>query len=141
MQQLMSVFCKTEMQIGKVWCVQMKKWTKALVTEQYIVSCAVIQSATLIGDYKSANKEKDKLLSAFKWLEKNIHEASGVLGELLHNSSPVVQTKAAAHCLCLQINQDEALHVLETVSKRSDIWGFNAEKVLEVYQKNGFLKA
>ena len=119
----------------------MKKWTKVSVTEQYISSCSIIESATTVGDYKTANKEKPKLLSAYKWLEKSLYEASEILGALLQNSSPVVQTKAAAHSLCLNINQTEALHTLKTVSMRSDIWGFNAEKVLEVYNKNGFLKA
>ena len=106
----------------------MKKWTKVSVTEQYISSCSIIESATTVGDYKTANKEKPKLFSSYKWLEKNLYEASEILGALLH-------------CLCLNINQTEALHTLKTVSMRSDIWGFNAEKVLEVYNKNGFLKA
>lgn len=119
----------------------MKAWTKAAIIDQYISSCTIIELATDSGDYKKANKERPKLVSAYKWLEKNIQEAREILEELLQNSSPVVQTKAAAHCLCLNLCKEEALNVLKTVSTRSDIWGFNAEKVLEVYYKNGFLKA
>lgn len=118
----------------------MKNWTKELLIEQYLQSCSIIQSATLDGDYRAANKETSKLISAFKWLESNLLVASEVLSKLLQNRSPVVQTKAAAHCLGLQILQAEAIGTLEMVSHRDDIWGFHAEKVLEVYFKNGFLK-
>ena len=119
----------------------MKTWTKATIIDQYIASCAVIELAIDSGDYKKSNIERPKLVSAYKWLEKNVQEAGEILEELLQNSSPVVQTKAASHCLCLNVCKGKALNVLKTLSTRSDIWGFNAEKVLEVYHKNGFLKA
>lgn len=119
----------------------MRKWTKSLVIQQYISSCAIIQSATVAGDYKTSNKERPKLIAAYKWLEKNICEANEVLGELLQNESPVVQTKAAAHCLCLNVNKNEAISILRSVSKRNDIWGFNAQQTLEAYKKESSLRA
>lgn len=121
--------------LGKVWRAKMKAWTKETVIDQYISSCTIIELAVDSGDYKKSNKERSKLVSAYKWLEKNVQEANEILKELLHNSSPVVQTKAAAHCLCLNICKEEALNVLKSVSTRSDIWGLNAEKVLEGYYK------
>lgn len=119
----------------------MKTWIKDTIIDQYIASCAVIELAMDSGDCKKSNKERSKLNSVYKCLEKNVQEAGEILEELLQNSSPVVQTKAASHCLCLNLCKEKALNVLKMVSTRSDIWGFNAEKVLEVYYKNGFLKA
>lgn len=119
----------------------MKTWTKSAIIDQYISSCTIIELAMDSGDYKRSNKEHQKLVSAYKWLEKNVQEAREILEELLQNSSPIVQTKAAAHCLCLNLCKEEALNALKAVSTRSDIWGLNAEKVLEVYYENGFLKA
>ncbi|MBR6571255.1 MAG: HEAT repeat domain-containing protein [Clostridia bacterium] len=118
----------------------MRIWTKEKVAEQYVASCAIIQQATETGEYRKSNRERAKLISAYKWLEKHPEEAEEVLGALLCHDSPVVQTKAAAHCLGLAIRTADALDVLERVSGRNDIWGFNAEMVLKVYAKNGQLK-
>ena len=119
----------------------MKKQTVPNVIEQYITSCMIIQSATEIGDFKKSNKEQSKLISAYKWIEANMAEAHGIFSKLLQYDNPVVQTKAATHCLSLNINKEWAINVLLDVAKRKDIWGFNAEKVIEVYKERGYLKA
>lgn len=66
----------------------MKKWAKVSVTEQYISSCSIIESATTVGDYKTANKEKPKLLSAYKWLEKTFMKQAKYSGHCFKIVAP-----------------------------------------------------
>jgi hypothetical protein len=53
-----------------------------------------------------------------------------------------VKTKAAAHCLALNIKINEAIRVLELVAtdEKNGIFGFNAKMILDVWRQQGNLK-
>jgi hypothetical protein len=98
--------------------------------------------ATLDGDYKTKNKEGKKIVDVFKFLENNKELALETLPLLFDDENVVTRTKAAAHCLALQINTLEAerLLKLESEIRENGIFGFNAEMILKVWKEEGSLK-
>ena len=119
----------------------MKKYTKEEVIQQFKNSCDIIYQCNETGDYKTSNKEQPKLLKIFKYFEKNVEFAMECIKELLCDESVVVSTKAAAYCLALNENVDEALTVLldNSMKKETGIFRFNAEMTLKVWKSQGYL--
>lgn len=110
--------------------------------DRYISSCQIMQEATLSGDYKKNNAEGKKVIKIFKTFEKDLQFAQDCLAILLNDDNIVVRTKAAAHCLALNIRVGEALGVLESVAldEKNGIFGFNAKMTLKVWREQGYLK-
>lgn len=119
-----------------------KSWNHSDVINQYKSSCDIMYRATLDGDYKENNKEGKKIIGVFKFLEKNRELAVETLPLLFSDENVVTRTKAAAHCLALQINTAEAEKILkvESEEKENGIFGFNAEMTLKVWRETGCLK-
>lgn len=120
----------------------MIKLDKTCIIQQYEESGKLMYYATLNGDYKTNNKERDKLLKIFKIFEKNRGLANECIEELLKSNNVVVRTKAAAYCLALNENTTIAEKILEEISskKENGIFGFNAKMVLKVWHDNGKLE-
>jgi hypothetical protein len=125
-----------------MWSDEMKKsWNKLEIINQYKSGCDIMHRATLDGDYKTNNKEGKKIVDIFKFLEKNKVLALETLPLLFDDENVVTSTKAAAHCLALQINTLEAENLLkrESEKKENGIFGFNAEMTLKVWKEEGCL--
>ena len=120
----------------------MKLKSKEDVIEQYITSCKIMYDATLSGDYKTNNAEGKQIIKVFKLIEKDLQFAAECLETLLENDNVVVKTKAAAHCLALNIKINEAIKVLELAAtdEKNGIFGFNAQMTLNVWRELGYLK-
>lgn len=120
----------------------MKRKSKEEVIEQYISSCKIMQETTLSGDYKANNAEGKKIIKVFKLLEKDLIFAVECLSVLLLNDNVVVKTKAASHCLALNIKNEDAVRTLELAASNEEngIFGFNAEMTLKVWREQGYLK-
>ena len=90
----------------------MKECSKEEIIQRFKESCDIIYRCSETGDYKTGNKEQPKLVKIFKYFEKNKEFAMDCIKDLLKNESVVVSTKAAAWCLALNENVDEAIRVL-----------------------------
>lgn len=119
-----------------------KSWNKLEIINQYKSGCDIMYRATLDGDYKTNNMEGKKIVYVFKFLEKNKVLALETLPLLFDDENVVTRTKAAAHCLALEINTLEAENLLkrESEKKENGIFGFNAEMTLKVWKETGCLK-
>ncbi len=120
----------------------MKKYTKEEVILIYEVCGEIMYNATLTGDYKTNNREGNKLLKIFKYFEKNIDFAKECIDALLKSSNVLVKSKAAAYCLALKYNINEAENILEEISVNDEygIFSFTAEMTLKVWREEGELK-
>lgn len=120
----------------------MKKYSKEEVLKQYEESGKIMYQATLEGDYKVNNKEGKQLTKIFKYFENNKEFALDCIKDMLRSENVVVRSKAAAYCLALNENINEALDVLNEISSQDEngIFGFNARMTLEVWKKQGFLQ-
>jgi len=119
----------------------MKKYTKEEVLSQYEKSCKIIYESTLNGKYRSGNREEDKVIEIFKYFENNREFAFDCIKDMMRSENVVVRTKAAAYCLALNENIDEAIAVLTEIkdNKKNGIFGFNAKMTLYVWNKQGYL--
>jgi hypothetical protein len=117
-------------------------WTIEEILSQLIRSGAIMEMATLQGDYKRNNKEGKITTRIFKYLEKNLDLANAVLPLLFTHENVVTRTDAASYCLALNIHVDEAVKVLEEVANdpNTRIFGFNAKMTLKVWRERGYLK-
>ena len=120
----------------------MRTYTDGEIIDFYQTECAVIEKCTCKGNYRKGNKAGAKIQSMFRYLETNIPQAGSVLGALLEDANAVVRTKAAAHCLSLDILQQPAVAVLESIAKdeKLGVFAFNASMTLQSYKKQGFIK-
>jgi len=67
--------------------------------------------------------------------------AKEVLPSLFEHESVKVKICAAAHCLALEIYEEQAVDILEKVSKLNmRVFSFEAEMTLKVWREQGFLK-
>lgn len=114
---------------------------KFRIIQQYELSGNLMYLATLNGDYKTNNKEGQKLLKLFKLFEKDHDLAIECIDELLKSNNVVIRSKAAAYCLALGINIDTGESVLEEIAANPEngIFGFNAQMTLEEWRKKGVL--
>ena len=119
----------------------MKKYNKEEVLELYEECGDIMYKATLEGDYKANNKAGKKLVKIFKYFETNREFASSCIKDMMNSKNIVVKTKAAAYCLALNENIEEAKKILIEISENEEngIFGFNAKMTLEVWEKQGYL--
>ncbi len=119
----------------------MNKYSKEEVLRQYEESGEIMYQATMVGDYKTNNKEGKRLLRIFKYFEANREFALDCIHEMLKSQNVVVRTKAAAYCLALNENIDIAEKTLLEISNNKEygIFRLNAEMTLEVWKKQGYL--
>lgn len=119
----------------------MKKYTKEDIIQRFETSCDILYRCSETGDYKTGNKEQPKLVRIFKYFEENREFAMECLKELLTKGSVVVTNKAAAWCLALNENVDEAERILLSNSKKEEagIFQLAAEMTLKVWKSNGYL--
>ena len=118
----------------------MRKYDPESVLLQFESSGKLMYDATLTGDYKTNNREGAKLIRIFKEFESNPGLYQKCLPILLTNPNIVIRSKAAAWCLALNWNIDEALRTLEEAAQEDTIFGFNAEMTLKVWHQQGYLK-
>jgi hypothetical protein len=111
------------------------------IIEEYKDYAMLHWNASHEGDYKTANKNYDKLTKLFKILLNNQELREETLPQLLHDSDYCVQAWAAAHCLGLGIYQDEAISILEQISEMSasEAPSFEAKMTLKVWKEKGIL--
>ena len=118
----------------------MRKYDPESVLLQFESSGKLMYDATLTGDYKTNNREGAKLIRIFKEFESNPGLYQKCLPILLTNPNIEIRSRAAAWCLALNWNIDEALHILEEAAQEDSIFGFNAEMTLKVWHQQGYLK-
>jgi hypothetical protein len=111
------------------------------VIDQYIETCDILKETTLTGDYKRGNREGKNVVRIFKILENNTELANNTLPQLFNNANVATRSKAAAHCIALNIRVNEAEEVLDEISrdKGYGIFRFNAEMTLKVWREDGYL--
>lgn len=114
---------------------------KFQIIQQHELSGNLIYSALLSGDYKTNNREWQKLHKPFKLFEKDHDLATECINELLKSNNVVVRTHAAAYCLALGINIATGESVLEEIAAdpENGIFGFNAKMTLAEWKKKGVL--
>jgi len=114
----------------------MKKFTFDEIIQKYLESANIIESVTMTTDYKTNNREVNKLFKLFLLLEQDIDLAKKVYSRILESEIPTAQIIASADCLRLNIYVDEAQKKLEELSKRDDIGiiSFNAEMALKIWR-------
>lgn len=120
----------------------MKNYSKEEIIKLYEECGRIMYQATLDGDYKANNKAGRKLVSIYKYFENNREFAMDCINELMQSENVVIKTKMAAYCLALRENIDIAEKMLLDISskKENGIFGFNAEKTLEVWREQGYLQ-
>jgi hypothetical protein len=102
----------------------------------HIGSDRIIDSASMIGDYKTNNKEFKKRDKLFRLLEKDLDMAKEVYKHLLGHDGITTKISASSECLKLGLYISEAEQILEEMSKRKDIGTrrLSAEMVLRVWR-------
>ncbi len=120
----------------------MKKYSKEDVLHQFEVSCDILYQSDETGDYKTGNREQQKLVKIFKYFEKNRAFAMECLKELLYKENVVVSNRAAGWFLALNENVDESVKVLHANSEKKEagIFRLEAEMTLKVWKSQGYLR-
>ena len=112
------------------------------IIEQYEKSGRIIEETLLSGDYRTGNREGEKLIKFFKLFEQDIDLAEKCIDLLYKSNCTRVRTEAAAYSLSLGIDIPKAEAVLYEIGHDESlgIIGFGAEMTLKVWKKQGFLK-
>ena len=118
----------------------MRKYTPDTILAQFEFSGKLMYDATLNGDSKTNNREGAKLVRIFKAFEKDQILYQSCLPILLKNPNIAIRTTAAAWCLALNWNKEEAQRTLEDAAQENSIFGFNAEMTLKVWHEQGYLR-
>ena len=102
----------------------------------------MMYNGTLTGDYKTCNRENDKLIKIYKFFEKDKDFAWECISEMLKSSNVVVRAKAASYCLALNMHTDIAQETLIEIKDddSNGIFSFNAEMTLKVWEEKGCLR-
>lgn len=92
-------------------------------------------------DYKITIKAYKKIAKIFHQFRNDSLLADEILSILVRDDDIRINTFAAAHCLALKIHIQEAEEVLRKASKTKDthLLSFDAEKTLEIWNKQGYL--
>ena len=112
------------------------------IIEQYEKSGRIIEETLLSGDYRTGNREGEKLIKFFKLFEQDIDLAEKCIDLLYKSNCTRVRTEAAAYSLSLGIDVPKAEAVLYEIGHDESlgIIGFGAEMTLKVWKEQGFLK-
>jgi hypothetical protein len=87
------------------------------VINQYIETCDILRETMPEGDYKRGNREWNKVVKIFKILEENTELANNTLPLLFDDENVATRSKAATHCIALNIRVNEAKEILEEISR------------------------
>jgi hypothetical protein len=108
----------------------------AELQQQYREHAEAHGAATQKGDYKSANKSHDELIAVLALILKAGSAGQVALRRLSQDTNEAVACWAATHCLTF--DEPAALSVLERLSERTCLMGFDAKMVVQQW-KNGQL--
>ena len=100
--------------------------------QQYRSYAEAHGAATQKGDYKSANKNHDKLMVVLAAIRKVGSEGESALVRLSNDPNEAVSCWAATHSL--PFDEVAALKVLERLSERTGPMGFNAKMVVQQWK-------
>jgi hypothetical protein len=94
------------------------------------------------GDRRAANRTYHRLQKLFDSVRQNSDIVRKLMSSVLKSQDVRVRVWAAAHCLSLKINIEEAEKTLAEVSNNNKykLLSFTAEKTLEVWKEQGYLK-
>ena len=120
----------------------MRKYTVEDVVQEFEKSGELIYQANLSGDYKTNNREWERLTKHYRAFEKDLELGHCCIDRLIESSNVVVKTYAAAYCLALSYNVERAVSVLEEIASDpgNGIFRLDAEMTLKVWRKQGYLK-
>ncbi len=101
----------------------------------------LIYEAIMNGDYKTNNREQNKLMKIFKQLENDYQLASECIPLLLCSQNVIVRIKGATYGLALKISINESENILNDISndKSIGIVGMIAEMPLKRWKENADL--
>ena len=89
------------------------KWSKENIIKQFIEGGEKIREAQKKGDYKTNNKEIDKIAKIAKYLKQDSKMAEEVLTDLLNKKlSPETRRMVAVTCFKLHIYEEKAEDML-----------------------------
>ena len=108
--------------------------------ELYLLYSADLYNGYTKEDVKRHNAAMKKLGKLFYMLE--AEQDRSFLLELLQNEREHTRTLVAAHCLGLGVYVSEAKKVLSDLAKNKDdlVVAYGAKNILEVWEKEGYLK-
>ncbi|MDQ2772545.1 MAG: hypothetical protein M3Y54_18815 [Bacteroidota bacterium] len=109
----------------------------SLLLEQYRAAAFQHGQATERGDARTANKQYEQVMRAYRGIKQHGEEAMMHLGPLLKDDDFSVASWAAAHLL--PYDEQQATTVLQHICKQPGIVAFSAEMVLREW-KNGRLR-
>ena len=91
------------------------------IIAKHIDSDKIIESLAKSSDYKTSNREVDKLQKLYKRMKGNVNLAEQVYRVLLKHENDITRFHAAGECNGLGIYIKESKQVLEELSARTDI--------------------
>jgi hypothetical protein len=111
------------------------------IFDEYKYYAVLHWNASRNGDYKTANKNYDKLTKIYKQFLNSEELREKVLQKLLNDGDYAVQLWAAAHSLALGKYKEDAVSKLELISKLSanEAPSFEAKMTLEEWREKGIL--
>jgi hypothetical protein len=106
------------------------------IVDLHVKSDRIIESVRMTGDYRTNNREAKKLLRLFAIVKDDLTLAEEVYSRLLLHDCVTTRVWAASDCLRLGIFVQEAVRVLEEISKRDDLGmiSFDADMALRVWR-------
>lgn len=106
------------------------------IVDLHVKSDRIIEAVKMTSDYRVNNREAKKLYRLFLILKEDLTLAKEVYSQLLWHDCVTTRSIAAAECLRLNIFVQEAVSVLEEISKRDDvgITRFEAETALQIWR-------
>lgn len=112
------------------------------ILNKYKTAAKLYGLATQNGDYKNANRQVAILKEIYTIFQSNPELQKIILNQLIQDDNPIVSSWAAAHSLGLEFEINQAIKVLEEISKRNDVGiiSFDAGMTLRVYGEKGCLK-
>lgn len=111
------------------------------ILPRYIQAATLHGKATLVGDYKTANKQYKILAQIFKEFQKNPLLAKSLIVNLFSVDVPSVRIWTASHALQLNIDTEHAEEILKKYSADANIGilQLDSEMVLREWRKKGKL--
>ncbi len=112
------------------------------IIEDYREYAILHRKASYNGDYKTVNKNYDKLKKIYTLLFNNSGLREKILPQLLNDTNFAVKLWASAHSLGIGEYKEKALDNLEYISKLSsnDTPSFEAKMTLQEYKAKGYLR-
>jgi len=100
----------------------------------YIEFATIEGETKLNGDYKLGNKMAKKIIKIFTILKDNEQLAREVIPIILNSNSVRARGLIAVDALRLNVYVNDAIKVLEDISKQNDILDFSSQMALKIYR-------